>query len=308
MINKKFLQGFAIGIMSVAALEVFNKAVNEKAKKYKLNVNDGYFYTWKEGSLHYTVKGEGKPVLLIHDLNVLSSGYEWNKIENELAKNHKVYTLDLLGCGLSDKPSITYTNYTFVLMIKDFCNDIIKEKCDVISSNDSTAIVVMADNMEDIFNKKILINPAEFDLFAMQTTRLNLIEKNVLYLPIIGTTVYNIYTAERNVKSIVDSYINNKAELENLTEAYYEASHTNNSRGRYLYACKKCSYLGVDIRDAISEAKDVYIVKGDDTDKSIINEYHDINPNIKVNVIGGSKLLPHIENVNETLDAINNIL
>ena len=52
MINKKFLQGFAIGIMSVAALEVFNKAVNEKAKKYKLNVNDGYFYTWKEGSLH----------------------------------------------------------------------------------------------------------------------------------------------------------------------------------------------------------------------------------------------------------------
>ena len=33
MINKKFLQGFAIGIMSVAALEVFNKAVNEKAKK-----------------------------------------------------------------------------------------------------------------------------------------------------------------------------------------------------------------------------------------------------------------------------------
>lgn len=308
MFNKRFLQGFAIGLMSVAALEVFNRAVNENAKKYKLNLSEGYFYTWKEGSLHYTVKGEGKPVLLIHDLNVLSSSYEWNKIEDELAKNHKVYTLDLLGCGLSDKPNITYTNYAFVLMINDFCKDIIKEKCDVISSNDSTAIVVMADNMEDVFDKKILINPAPFDLFAMQTTRLNLIEKNILYLPIIGTTVYNIYTTERNIKSIVDSYLTNKVNADELSEAYYEASHTNYSRGKYLYACKKCSYLGVDIREALSEAKDVYMIKGSNTDKSIINEYHDINPDIKVNMIGNSNLLPHIENVSETLNAINNII
>ena len=308
MINKKFLQGFAIGLMSVATLEVFNRAVNENAKKYKLNHTEGYYYTWKEGSLHYTVKGEGKPVLLIHDLNVLSSGYEWNKVEEELSKNHKVYTLDLLGCGLSDKPNITYTNYTFVLMITDFCKDIIKEKCDVISSNYSTDIVVMADNMEPVFNKKILINPYHFDLCAMETTRLNLIEKNIIYLPIIGTTIYNIYAAEKNVKSIVDSYITNKSELDNLTEAYYESSHTNNSRGKYLYACKKCSYVSVDIREALSESKNVYMIMGSDTDKSIINEYHDVNQDIKVNTIGGSKLLPHIENVNETLDVINNII
>ncbi len=308
MFNKKFLQGFAIGIMSVAALEVFNKAVNEKAKKYKLNVNEGYFYTWKEGSLHYTVKGEGKPVLLIHDLNVLSSGYEWKKIEDELAKNHKVYTLDLLGCGLSDKPNITYTNYTFVLMIKDFCKEIIKEKCDVISSNDSTATVIMADNIEDVFDKKILINPATFDIYAMETTRFNLIEKNILYLPIIGTTVYNLYASEKNIKAVVDSYLTNKIELGDLSEAYYESSHFNNSRGKYLYACKKCSYLGVDIRNVLSNAKNIYIINGNDMPKHIINEYHDINPDIKVNMIGNSRLLPHIENVNETLDAINNII
>ena len=308
MINKKFLQGFAIGLMSITALEVFNRVVNECAKKYKLNHTDGYYYTWKEGSLHYTVKGEGKSVLLIHDLNVLSSSYEWNKIEDELAKNHKVYTLDLLGCGLSDKPNITYTNYTFVLMITDFCKDIIKEKCDVIASNDSTTVVVMADKMEDVFNKKILINPYYFDILAMETTRLNLIEKNILYLPIIGATVYNTYATKRNVRAIVDSYLTNKSELDDIAEASYESSHFNNSRGRYLYACKKCSYLGVDIREAISEAKDVYIINGSDTDKSIINEYHDVNPDIKFNEINNSKLLPHIENVNETLDAINNII
>ena len=306
--NRNFIKGLAIGALSVTALELFNRIVNENARKYKLNHYEGYYYTWKEGSLHYTVKGKGKPVLLIHDLNVLSSSFEWTYIEDELAKKHKVYTIDLLGCGLSDKPDITYTNYTFVLMIKDFCKEIIKEKCDVISSNDSTAIVVMADNMEDIFDKKILINPAQFDLCAMETTRLNLIEKNILYLPIIGTTVYNIYTTEKNIKSIVDSYLSNKDKLDDLREAYYESSHFNNSRGKYLYACKKCSYLGVDIRNVLSNAKNIYIINGNDMPKHIINEYHDINPDIKVNMIGNSRLLPHIENVNETLDAINNII
>lgn len=306
--NKNFIKGLAIGALSVTALELFNRIVNENARKYKSNHNEGYYYTWKEGSLHYTVKGKGKPVLLIHDLNVLSSSFEWTYIEDELAKKHKVYTIDLLGCGLSDKPDITYTNYTFVLMIKDFCKEIIKEKCDVISSNDSTAIVVMADNMEDIFDKKILINPAQFDLCAMETTRLNLIEKNIMYLPIIGTTVYNIYTTEKNIKSIVESYLCNKDKLDDLREAYYESSHFNNSRGKYLYACKKCSYLGVDIRNVLSNAKNIYIINGNDMPKHIINEYHDINPDIKVNMIGNSRLLPHIENVNETLDAINNII
>lgn len=306
--NKNFIKGLAIGALSVTALELFNRIVNENARKYKLNHYEGYYYTWKEGSLHYTVKGKGKPVLLIHDLNVLSSSFEWTYIEDELAKKHKVYTIDLLGCGLSDKPDITYTNYTFVLMIKDFCKEIIKEKCDVISSNDSTAIVVMADNMEDIFDKKILINPAKFDLCAMETTRLNLIEKNIMYLPIIGTTVYNIYTTEKNIKSIVESYLCNKDKLDDLREAYYESSHFNNSRGKYLYACKKCSYLGVDIRNVLSQAKNIYIINGNDMPKHIINEYHDINPDIKVNMIGNSRLLPHIENVNDTLDAINNII
>ena len=306
--NRNFIKGFAIGIMSITALEVFNKAVNGNAKKYKLNHTEGYFYTWKEGSLHYNVKGEGKPVLLVHDLNVLSSSYEWNKIEDELAKNHKVFTIDLLGCGLSDKPSITYTNYTFVQMISSFCRDIIMEKCDVIASNDSSSVIIMADKLEEVFDKKILINPAAFDIFALETTRLNLMEKNVLYLPIIGTTVYNIYTRQRNIRNVLDSYLENKRNLSELTEAYYEASHMNDSRGRFLYACKKCSYLGCDIRETLAEAKNIFIITGSETDKNIISEYHDVNPGIKVNMINNSKLLPHIENVNETLDAIKNII
>ena len=56
----------------------------------------------------YTKKGSGSPVLLIHDIVPGACGYEWNRIEEELAMEHTVYTIDLLGCGRSEKPGVTY--------------------------------------------------------------------------------------------------------------------------------------------------------------------------------------------------------
>lgn len=79
-------------------------------------------------------KGTGSPILLIHDTLPGASGYEWSKIEDELAIDHTVYTVDLLGCGRSDKSSITYTNFVYVQMISDFIKKIIGQKTDVIAS------------------------------------------------------------------------------------------------------------------------------------------------------------------------------
>ena len=62
-----------------------------------------------------------------------ASGYEWSKIEDELAIDHTVYTVDLLGCGRSDKSSITYTNFVYVQMISDFIKKIIGQKTDAVS-------------------------------------------------------------------------------------------------------------------------------------------------------------------------------
>ena len=47
--------------------------------------------------------GSGKPLLLIHDLDPSSSAYEWNQLEQQLAKDFTVYSIDLPGCGRSDK-------------------------------------------------------------------------------------------------------------------------------------------------------------------------------------------------------------
>ncbi len=47
-------------------------------------------------------RGKGEPILLLHGLG--TSGYTWRHLVPELAKTHRVITLDLKGFGASDKP------------------------------------------------------------------------------------------------------------------------------------------------------------------------------------------------------------
>ena len=80
----------------------------------------------------------------------------------KLEKKHTVYTIDLLGCGRSDKPNLTYTNYLYVQLITNFIKDVIGEKTDVIATGTSSSFTVMACNMEkNLFKKLILINPED---------------------------------------------------------------------------------------------------------------------------------------------------
>ena len=104
--------------MSGAAIYFLNKTLDTaavrknllaSAEKRSFPGSSAIFFTQK--------KGTGTPMPLLHDLHCASSGREWQYIEDTLAKDHTVYTLDLLGCGRSDKPAITYTNFLYVQLI-----------------------------------------------------------------------------------------------------------------------------------------------------------------------------------------------
>ncbi|MFD2172102.1 alpha/beta fold hydrolase [Tumebacillus lipolyticus] len=54
------------------------------------------------GSMHLEVRGQGEPVLLVH--GIFASSYCWRLVAEQLAKRYTVYSLDLLGFGMSDMP------------------------------------------------------------------------------------------------------------------------------------------------------------------------------------------------------------
>ena len=145
----------------IAGMHIYNRVVDSNAeRKNALKIDNGHYYKWKEGNIFYTKTGTGEPILLIHDTDSGASGEEWAKVAKKLAKNNTVYTIDLLGCGRSDKPSIQYTCYMYVQIITAFVNDVIGKPVNVAATNLSTAPVIMANALsKDLFNKIILINP-----------------------------------------------------------------------------------------------------------------------------------------------------
>ena len=81
--------------------------------------------------VHYFVGGQGTPLLLIHGLGARSE--DWTPEMPVYAKNgYRVYALDLLGCGRTDRPDIDYTIGQQVNLIDGFMTAVHVEKADVI--------------------------------------------------------------------------------------------------------------------------------------------------------------------------------
>ena len=130
----------------IGTMHVINRVITYIATAENYLDKDSYeYYNWRFGKIAYKKKGNGSPILLVHNLDVCSSSDEWKNIEKELAKTNTVYSIDLLGCGCSDHPALTYTNFLYVQLITDFIKHIIGKKTDIIVSGDSSSFVLMAE-------------------------------------------------------------------------------------------------------------------------------------------------------------------
>ena len=94
---KKKLRSFVIlTALSTATIHIINRGIHYFATMHNLlQRDDTDDYEWRFGKIHYRKCGEGKPLLLLHDLAPASSSVEWSYTISLLAKNHTVYAIDL---------------------------------------------------------------------------------------------------------------------------------------------------------------------------------------------------------------------
>ena len=79
--NKKIKTVAAIAQATVITIHIINKiCYSVSTVKNILNSTENNYYEWRFGKIRYTKKGSGTPLLLVHDLSVGSSGYEFHKI------------------------------------------------------------------------------------------------------------------------------------------------------------------------------------------------------------------------------------
>ncbi len=309
--NKKIKKLIVLSTCATAGIYCINRILNYTATFRNLvKDKNGNYYEWKNGKIYYTVSGAGSPILLIHDLHPASSSIEWTKILKKLEKNHMVYTIDLLGCGRSEKPGITYTNYLFVQLINDFIKEVIKEKTILIATGKSSSFSIMADIMNtDNFKKVIVINPESFSSLAKQPTKKNLLYKRILDFPIFGTFCYNIEMHENNISKLFRKqyYSNQSLVSTNIEDMYFESAHIGAGKGRHLLSSIRSNYTNVNIGHAIPKIKNLCIVTSRELSDNIkvIDEYTRSNDDIEVASISKSKYLPQLEVPEKLFEVLN---
>ncbi|KAK9999793.1 hypothetical protein SO802_019396 [Lithocarpus litseifolius] len=91
-------------------------------------------WNWRGYSIRYQYSGNSGPALvLVHGFGANSD--HWRKNIPVLAKSHRVFSIDLIGYGYSDKPNprqfgdnLFYTFETWATQLNEFCIDVIKDE------------------------------------------------------------------------------------------------------------------------------------------------------------------------------------
>lgn len=313
--KKNIKHFFLLTTLAAGTIHIVNRFIDVTAEmKNILKTQNGEYYNWKNGKIFYTKRGTGSPVLLIHELNPISSSYEWCRMAKKLEKTHTVYTIDLLGCGRSDKPFLTYTNYLYVQLLTDFIQNVIGEAPDVITTNTSISFAVLAQNINKNLMKQIIaINPPALSEFELTANKFSTVKKTLLELPIIGTFIYNVRTHETNIAKELKGTYFYKSQLvsSKMLDAYYEAAHMNKSHGKYLMASMEGHYTDNSILHALKKLEiPLYIIESRNIKNavSIADSYARKNSLVETAYISNAGLVPQLEVPDKLLSIIHMFL
>jgi len=104
-------------------------------------------WSWQGFSIRYQAMGTtGTPVLCIHGFGASSD--HWRQNLPALADHHRAYGIDLLGFGLSDKPTpgqpLAYTFETWGQQILDFCREVIGQPAYLVANSIGCIVAMQA--------------------------------------------------------------------------------------------------------------------------------------------------------------------
>jgi pimeloyl-ACP methyl ester carboxylesterase len=187
-------------------------------------------WTWQGHKIQYTVMGVGRPLLLIHGFGA-SIGH-WRKNFPVLAENgYRVFVIDLLGFGGSDKPPLNYTVELWQQQIKDFWEAHIQEPTVFIGNSIGGLLSLMAMvEFPEIAAGGVLINCAGG--LNHRPDELNLPLRLVMGAftklvssPLTGKLIFdNIRQKQRIRRSLYQVYRDRTAVTDELVEMLYEPS------------------------------------------------------------------------------------
>ena len=188
------------------------------------------FWNWKGYKIRYTVMGSGQPLVLVHGFGA-SIGH-WRKNTPVLANaGYRVFVLDLLGFGGSDKAAIDYSVGVWVELLKDFWYTHIQEKAVFIGNSIGALLsLTVAAEYPEITEAVVLINSAgglnhrPHELNPPLRFVMGTFNKLVSH-PIVGKFIFNNIRRKSQIRrTLYQVYRNREAVTDELVEMLYQPS------------------------------------------------------------------------------------
>ncbi|NLP47059.1 MAG: alpha/beta fold hydrolase [Epulopiscium sp.] len=267
---------WSLFLLPIFFITLYNRWIFWKVDKTrKTYPKTASFFSWKWGNIYYTVEGSGKPLLLIHGIGTGSSSLEWKQNVKEWSKKYRVYRIDLLGFGFSDKPKMTYTAFLYVQLLRDFIQEVIQEPTHVIAHSLSCSFTTMTCHQyPHLFKKIIFICPIGINKDAPYPTLKKQWIKKIMESPIIGTLLYNCITSRYGCKYFLQNYAyyHPKNVTQDIIRNHYHSAHIGGPKARYALASFIGNFMNIDASSAFKNLSHEILVMNKKRKPSIITK------------------------------------
>jgi pimeloyl-ACP methyl ester carboxylesterase len=258
------------------------------------------YYSWRGGDLAYAVAGEGEPLLLVHGVYAGASSLEFRKNFGELSRDFRVYALDLLGCGLSERPRRRYAPEDVTAQVEDFVRGEIGGSAHLVASSLSGALSVPAlVRSPRLFKKTVLICPTGYGSLDRTSGHLGGAIYGLFLVPVVGDSLYHAIVSRRGIRYYLErmAYHDPRFVTDDLVEDYYRISHQGGAK--YFPAAFVSGKLNLGLADYWPRVPHRTLIcwgrEARTTPVSEAEEFVRRNPRSEPRIFRDAALLPHNE-------------
>jgi pimeloyl-ACP methyl ester carboxylesterase len=186
------------------------------------------YWSWQGFRIAYAVQGEGIPLILIHGFGA-SIGH-WRRNIPVLAEaGYRVFALDLLGFGKSDKPLVDYQMELWQTMLKGFWAEKVQQPAVLVGNSIGALLCLMVlANHPEMARAGVLLNAAgglnhrpeelNLPLRLVMGSFTRLVSSNA-----IGPLLFNLIRQKPRLKKTLQQvYCDHSAVTDELIELIYE--------------------------------------------------------------------------------------
>jgi pimeloyl-ACP methyl ester carboxylesterase len=247
------------GGAGMAALAAMNATIRRNANEPDDSALGGEarLFDWKHGKIFYKTAGSGQtgvPLIFIHGVGAGSSSFMWRKNFDVLALDFRVYTMDLLGFGFSDKPSTApYSADLYVEQITDFIREVSGSPVNIVASSLGAAYAIrVADEHPELIKSMVLNAPTGVDKLSTRPGMSGAAFYGLLQSPVLGTSFYNVMASERSIRDYSRKHLfyNHRRVTNRVVANFYATSHQPGAQ--HAIAAFLSGYLNTDTRAAFS--------------------------------------------------------